>query len=159
MEIALRTAFMYLYTLGLVRLLGKRGMGELSPFDFVIIVSLGSAVGDPMFYADVPLLHGVIVVTVVVGLQRLVFRLTERSPAMEHLIESSPALLVEDGKIVQKTLDLEDLSERELFMYLRLEGVEQLGEVRLAYLEQNGRVSVYKADKSDGGRSVLPKTS
>ena len=48
-------------------MLGKRGMGELSPFELVIIVALGSAVGDPMFYADVPLVHGIIVITVVVA--------------------------------------------------------------------------------------------
>jgi uncharacterized membrane protein YcaP (DUF421 family) len=55
---------MYLYALLLVRLLGKRGMGQLAPFDFVIIIALGSAVGYPMFYPDVPVLHAMAAITV-----------------------------------------------------------------------------------------------
>ncbi|HEU4749789.1 MAG TPA: YetF domain-containing protein, partial [Acidimicrobiia bacterium] len=141
LEIALRTTVMYLYTLALVRLLGKRGMAQLSPFEMVIIVALGSAIGDPMFYADVPLIHGIIVVTVVVGLERLIVRLTENNQWLERVVESTPVLLVADGEIVRAALDDEDLSEAELFMALRQNGIEQLGEVRLAYLEPNGHLS------------------
>jgi uncharacterized membrane protein YcaP (DUF421 family) len=156
LEIALRTTVMYLYTLALVRLLGKRGMAQLSPFEMVIIVALGSAVGDPMFYADVPLIHGIIVVTVVVGLERLIVRLTENNQWLERVVESTPVLLVADGEIVRAALDDEDLSEAELFMALRQNGIEQLGEVRLAYLEPNGHLSVYRTEKSRTGMSVLP---
>jgi uncharacterized membrane protein YcaP (DUF421 family) len=147
---------MYLYTLVLVRLLGKRSMAQLSPFEVVIIVALGSAVGDPMFYADVPLIHGIIVVTVVVGLERLIVRLTENNQWLERVVESAPVLLVADGEIVGAALDHEDLSEAELFMALRQNGIEQLGEVRLAYLEPNGHLSVYRTEKSRTGKSVLP---
>lgn len=159
LEIAFRTAFMYLYTLALVRLLGKRGMGQLSPFEMVIIVALGSAVGDPMFYADVPLFHGVIVVTVVVALERVLVRLTERNRMLERLIESSPVLLVTDGEIDMGALDREDLSLAELYMSLREHGIEHLGEVRRAYLEPNGKVSVYRNGLARLGKSVLPATT
>lgn len=70
LEVAFRTGFMFAYTIILVRLLGKRGIGQLSPFELVIIIALGSAVGDPMFYPDVPLFHAMVVVTVIVLLQR-----------------------------------------------------------------------------------------
>ena len=156
LEIALRTTIMYLYTLALVRILGKRSMAQLSPFEIVIIVALGSAVGDPMFYADVPLIHGMIVVTVVVALERLIVRLTENDTRLERVVESSPVLLVSEGEIVHDALDQEDLSEAELFMALRQNGIEQLGEVRLAFLEPNGHVSVYRTDGPPSGRSVLP---
>jgi uncharacterized membrane protein YcaP (DUF421 family) len=147
---------MYLYTLVLVRLLGKRGMAQLSPFEMVIIVALGSAVGDPMFYADVPLIHGMIVITVVVILERLIVRLTEHNRWLERVVESMPILLVADGQIRHEALEAEDLSEAELFMALRQNGVEQLGEVRLAYLEPSGQVSVFKSEQAPSGRSVLP---
>lgn len=156
LEIALRTTVMYVYTLALVRILGKRGMAQLSPFEMVIIVALGSAVGDPMFYADVPLLHGMIVVTVVVALERALVRLTENNRLLERIVESSPILLVSDGEIVREALDKEDLSEAELFMSLRQQGIERLGEVRRAYLEPSGSVSVFKTEKGASGRSVLP---
>ena len=158
LEIALRTTVMYLYTLALVRLLGKRGMAQLSPFEMVIIVALGSAVGDPMFYADVPLIHGMIVITVVVALERLIVRMTEHNQWLEQVVESKPILLVADGQVHYEALEAEDLSEAELFMALRQNGVEQLGEVRLAYLEPNGHVSVFKTEQARTGKSVLPAT-
>lgn len=156
LQIVIRTTFMYLYTLALVRLLGKRGMGQLSPFEMVIIVALGSAVGDPMFYDNVPLLHGMAVVTVVVALERLLVVLTQRNRRLERLIESSPVLLVTDGAIDQEAMNQEELSEGELFMSLREASIEQLGEVRLAYLEPNGKVSVFRSEEPQRGRSVLP---
>lgn len=131
-------------------------MGELSPFDLVIIVALGSAVGDPMFYADVPLVHGMIVIAVVVALQRFLVRLTQKNPTIERLVESAPVLLVADGEVMSAALDDEELSEAELFMYLRMAEIENLGQVRLAFIEQNGHVTVFRTEDGDTGRSVLP---
>lgn len=157
LEIVIRTSFMYMYTLTLVRFLGKRGMGQLSPFEMVIIVALGSAVGDPMFTEELPLIDGVVVITVVVVLQRLLVKLTERNRRLERLIESTPVLLVRDGEIDSQSMDEEEISEAELFMALREAGIEHLGEIRFAFLEPNGRVSVFRADRARAdGRSVLP---
>ncbi len=157
LEIVLRTAVMYLYTLALVRVLGKRGLGQLSPFELVIIVALGSAVGDPMFYVDVPIVHGIIVITAVVALERTLVKFTERNKRVERLIESIPVLLVRDGVLLAEALDQEDLSQSEVFMGLREKGVEFLGEVRRAYLEPSGHISVFK-EKSPAamGASILP---
>ena len=158
LEIVLRTVVMYAYTLALIRVLGKRGMGQLSPFEFVIIVALGSAVGDPMFYTDVPIAHGLIVITVVVGLQRALVKATERNPRIERVIESAPVLLVENGRLLSDGLDHENLSEAEVFIGLREQGVEHLGEVRLAYLEPSGKISVFREESpADKGRSILPE--
>ena len=158
LEIVLRTVIMYTYTLAVVRILGKRGLGHLSPFELVIIVALGSAVGDPMFYADVPLAHGIIVITVVVALQRVLQELTERSPRVEAILESKARLLVNAGVVDEEALEREDLSETELFSALREREVEHLGEVRLAYLEPSGVITVFKVDDGGAirGRSVLP---
>lgn len=158
LEIALRTCLMYLYTLGVIRLLGKRGMGHLSPFESVIIVALGSAVGDPMFYADVPLLHGIVVITVVVLLQRLLELATEHSHETARVLEGTVRVLVVDGEVDRRALDEERLTETELFSALREHEVEHLGQVRRAYLEPSGSVTVFKAeaDREQDGRSVLP---
>jgi len=158
LEIVLRTVIMYSYTLAIVRVLGKRGLGHLSPFELVIIVALGSAVGDPMFYPDIPVLHGMIVITVVVGMQRLLEELTERSPQLETILESRVRRLVKDGVVDGQALEREDLSETELFSALRERQVEHLGQVRLAYLEPSGMITVFKVHDEDApkGRSVLP---
>lgn len=158
LEIVLRTAVMYVYTLGLVRVLGKRGLGQLAPFELVIIVALGSAVGDPMFYAEVPLLHGMIVITAVVALERALVKLTERHTAIERLVESEPVLMVRDGELLAEALDKEDMSQAEVFMELREKGIEFLGEVRRAYMEPSGRMSVFReSSPTDLGPSILPE--
>jgi uncharacterized membrane protein YcaP (DUF421 family) len=158
LEVVLRTVVMYSYTLAVVRILGKRGLGHLSPFELVIIVALGSAVGDPMFYADVPLLHGIIVITVVVALQRALEEITERSPGLEVVLESKARLLVNSGVVDMQAMEKEDLSETELFSALREREVEHLGQVRLAYLEPSGVITVFRTDDAvaQRGRSVLP---
>ncbi|MEX0863337.1 MAG: YetF domain-containing protein [Acidimicrobiia bacterium] len=158
-EIVIRTVVMYIYTLAIVRFIGKRGLGHLSPFELVIIVALGSAVGDPMLYADVALLHGFVVITVVVVLQRLLVKLTERSRPAEIILESKPRRLVAAGEVDSEALEKEELTEAELFTALRESGIENLGQVKLAYLEPSGTITVFKFDdtKVRPGRSVLPE--
>ena len=144
-EILFRTAVMYLYVLLVLRLLGKRGMGQLSPFEFTIIIALGSAVGDPMFYPEVPLLHCLAVVTVVVAMTRFVTYLSNRSEAVEDFLEGQPCSIVTDGELNLKAIDGERFSREELFMLLRERNVSQLGQVRQAYLEPSGAISAFRA--------------
>lgn len=86
-EIAVRTAVMYGYAFLLVRLSGTRTVGQLSLIELVLVIALGSAVGDPMFYPEVPLLHGLVVVTVVIGLNLTLNEVTGRSERVERLVE------------------------------------------------------------------------
>ena len=62
-EIIFRTVFMFCYTIANVRLMDKRSMGMLSSFEIIVIVALGSAVGDPMFYREIPLLYAMVVIS------------------------------------------------------------------------------------------------
>jgi uncharacterized membrane protein YcaP (DUF421 family) len=157
-EVIFRTAIMYLYTLLLVRLLGKRGLGQLSPFDFVIVIALGSAVGDPMFYDDVPVLHGMAVITVVVGLQRALGWISDHNDRARRFINSEPRRLVFQGVVDRRGLLDEQLESEELFAALRLQGVRQLGEVELAYIEPSGAVSVVRRDDADAGRPLVSRS-
>jgi uncharacterized membrane protein YcaP (DUF421 family) len=159
LEILLRTAVLFSYTLVLIRLVGKRGLGQLSPFELLIIVALGSAVGDPMFYPDVPVVSGLLVITAVVGLERFLVLITERNRTIERLAESSPVCVVADGRLVEEAVDKENLSKDEISMLLRLAGVENLGDVRRAFLEPTGKVSVFwYPARSGSGQSILPSS-
>lgn len=157
LEVAVRTLIMYLYTIGLVRLLGKRGMQPLAPFELVIIIALGSAVGDPMFYPDVPLVHAMIVVTIIVAMERLFAMAAERSNLVEHVLESRPTLVVSGGQLLEHNLRHESIARDELFSALRLAGIENLGQVRLAYMEPSGQVSVFRAEEPQDGLLILPE--
>jgi uncharacterized membrane protein YcaP (DUF421 family) len=155
-EIAFRTVAVFLYTLILLRWMGKRGMGSLTPFEFAIIVALGSAVGDPMFYDDVPLIHAMLVITLVVALQRAMALLSKSFRFAEKALSSSPRLLVHNGVVQADGLRREDMTHEELLEELRLKGVQQLGEVRSAYLEPSGDLSVLRFVEPVAGLSVEP---
>jgi uncharacterized membrane protein YcaP (DUF421 family) len=158
LEIVFRTTLLYLYTLLLLRLLGKRGVRQLTFFEFAIILALGSAVGDPMFYEDVPLLHGALVVTVIVLVQRAIVVITEKNKTLEVLFESSPRRLIKDGVLELKALAEEKLSKDEVFSRLRDAGLRHLGEVDRAYLEPSGNVSIWKTprDEIKQGLTLMP---
>jgi uncharacterized membrane protein YcaP (DUF421 family) len=142
-EIIFRTLVMYIYLLLLLRTLGARGIGQLSPFEFAIIIALGSAVGDAMFYLEIPLIQCLLVVTIVVLIQHAIVWVSNRNAQVEILLEGKPYTLIEDGILNMDNLHKTALSHDELFMEIRLAGVEQLGQVKSAYLEVNGKTSVF----------------
>jgi uncharacterized membrane protein YcaP (DUF421 family) len=144
LEIGVRTAIMYIAALLLGRFLGKRGLGQLSPFEYLLVIAAGSAVGDPMLYFDVPLLHGILVLAGLVLCEKALTALVERSKSAERFIESVPALLVRDGSVLETNLKREGLARDELYGKLRESGVSNLAQVRLAYLEPSGRFSVFR---------------
>jgi hypothetical protein len=137
-----------LYLLFLLRLLGKRSLAQFSLFEFVLIIALGSAVGDPMFYPDIPVLHGMVVITVVVVIERLLFWVTSRSHKLEDILEGTPQCLVVEGHFHLDGLKRSSLARNEIYMKLRLAGVEQLGQVKRSYLELNGEMSIFLFETS-----------
>ena len=143
LEVAFRTVFLYAYAILIVRLLGKRGISNLSPFEYVVVFAAGTATGEPMLYPEVPLLYGMVVLTVIVVSHRVVARLS-RNHQLELILEGKPTLIIRDGSIVEQAVADEHLAKEELLMELRLAGIENVGEVRRAYLEPSGRISIFK---------------
>lgn len=159
-EIAFRTTVMYLYTIFLARMVGHDAIGQIGPFEFVLVIAVGSAAGDPMFYPDVGLLQGIMVITVVVLLHRLTGALLNRSRRAERIVEGDPALVVENGRVREAALGSGGLSERELMALLRVEGIRDVGEIERAYFESNGRISVFRYPakaRTSKVRSTLPE--
>lgn len=148
-EVLLRTIVMYCYTLFLTRMVGNGGIGQIGPFEFVLVIAVGSSAGDPMFYPEVGLLTGIFVITVVIILHRLTGFIVCRFRGLEDVIEGSPLLVVTDGKICDERLGSGTLTERELLALLRLEGVRDTGEVSQAFFEPNGRLSVFRYPEAE----------
>lgn len=142
-ETALRTCVMFLVILLGLRLLGKRGIKQLSVFELGVIIGLGSAAGDPMFYKDVGLLPSILVFVIVVLLYRLITQLINRSRRIEQLVEGAPRMVVKDGRFIVENFRKEPIALDELFAQLRLNHIEHLGQVREATVETNGEVSLY----------------
>jgi len=158
-EVIFRAAVMFVMLLMLLRFAGKRGVKQLSIFEMVFIIALGSAVGDPMLYDNVGLLPGIIVVIVVIGLYRLITILVAKFKPLEHFIEGKPKLMIQNGEFLVDNLNKENLAQDEFFSELRLKSVEHLGQVKHSYLETTGEVSTFfKADEDVGyGLPILPE--
>ena len=120
------------------------------------MIALGSAVGDPMFYPDVPILHSLAVITTIVlfnkGLDMLIFR-SERA---EAVIEGSPFEIARDGMLDWAALHDRRMGQRELFQQFRVAGIRNIGEIDRAYLEANGSVSVFRRPRAKAGLPIVP---
>lgn len=148
-EVAFRSVIMFIVILAALRLTGKRGVKQLSVFETVIIIALGSAAGDPMFYEDVGLVPAILVFVIVILLYRFVTWLTGKSSWFERFIEGTSVCLITEGVFCFSSFKKEALAQDEFFTELRLKGIEHIGQVRYAYLEPSGEVSVYFYEDKD----------
>ena len=157
-EVALRTVVMFLILLLAMKISGKREVKQLSIFELILVIGLGSAAGDPMFYHDVPLLSAVVVFAVMMACYKFFTRLSDKKKVVREALEGKPVYVIENGCILVQNFDDEDLGLDELFTELRLGGIEHLGQVKTAILEHNGDVSIFrfKADDVKPGLPILP---
>lgn len=158
-EVVLRTVIMFVVVLLTLKFTGKRGVKQLSIFEVVIIISLGSAAGDPMFYEDVGLLPAITVFVVILLMYRSVTWLLGKSKRFENFIEGKIQCIIEDGQFSLHSFEKEDLAQDEFFAELRLRAIEHLGQVKNAYIETNGAISVffYKEEDIKYGLPLRPQ--
>ena len=157
-EVVARVLIAYLVVFTFLKVSGRRGVRQLSLFELVVILTLGSASGDVTFYDDVPVLPVIMVFVVLLTLYRLTTMLTAYSPRFSRLIQGDVITLINQGLYVLESLDHLNISEDEFYMELRQSGVEHLGQIRLALVEVDGQLSIYfyNDDEMRAGLSVLP---
>lgn len=157
-EVAIRTLVMFAIILVGLSILGKRGVKQLSVFELVVIIGLGSAAGDPMFYKDVGLIPALIVFIIIISLYSWVTHWVGRSKKIGRLVEGKPISLVEEGRFAIRNFSKEALGQDEFFAELRLKGVSHLGQVEHAIIETNGGISVffYPDEKVKYGLPIMP---
>ena len=140
-EIVFRTVVMFLILIVALKFLSKRGVKQLSVFELAILIALGSATGDPMFYKNIPITHGFVVIAVVIILYITITRFTAKSKKMEVLLEGKPTCLLNDGEINFESYKKIGLPHDKFFAELRIKSIDHLGQVRKAYLETSGEIS------------------
>jgi uncharacterized membrane protein YcaP (DUF421 family) len=152
-----RTTIMFLVILIGLRLLGKRGIHQLSVFELGVIIGLGSAAGDPMFYREVGILPSVVVFVVVISMYRLVTYLIGKSDRFEKLIEGKATYILRDG-VVLDTFKNQPLGHDEFLSTLRQNHVYHLGQVETVIIEGDGQLSIYyyPDDQVRYGLPILP---
>lgn len=155
-EIAVRTSIIYSYTLALIRWIGGRSVTQLSMVDLLLVIALGSAVGDATFYPDVPMLQAMLVITVIVCLNKLIDNLIERYDGAKRIIDGRTVVVVRDGRIDREGLVHRDISALELKSLLRLRGISNLGQVESAFHESGGGLSVFHRGTPVPGLPIVP---
>jgi uncharacterized membrane protein YcaP (DUF421 family) len=141
-ELIVRGAIVYVFLIVMLRVTGKRQVGQLAPFDLVLLLVLSNAVQNSMNGGDNSLVGGLLSAATLVMLNYFVGWLTNRSRKMEALIEGRPQVLVHDGKLFEDVMENAKLTHHELNSALRHSGCLTIEEVRLAVLENNGGISV-----------------
>lgn len=141
-EFILRGIIIYVLVLALLRVTGKRQVGQLAPFDLVLLLLLSNSVQNSMNAGDNSVLGGAISAATLVGLNYLVGICTFRSKKLEALIEGRPQILIHNGHVDAAVMRAAQMSHHELEASLRRAGCLSAMEVKLAVLENNGDISV-----------------
>lgn len=157
-EVIFRSTIMFIVLLLTLKVAGKRGVRQLSVFETVIIIALGSAAGDPMFYEEVGIIPPITVFLVIILLYRLVTWLTGKSKRFEEFIEGKTECIISEGKFSIATFKKESLAQDEFFSELRMRSIEHLGQVENAFMETSGEISVfyYEDHEVQPGLPILP---
>lgn len=148
-EFVLRAVVVYVVVLVMIRLSGKRTVGQFTPFDLVVVVLLGTAVQNSLIGEDMSLLGGLILAATLISLNWLTGFLTARSPRADRLIEGSPVLLARNGELFSNVLLRQQISAREFETVMRQADCADIADVQLAILETNGRISVIRQKPAD----------
>jgi hypothetical protein len=156
LEIIARILIVYVYTLLLLRWIGSRTIAQLSTVEFLLVIALGSAVGDSMFYPEVPLLHALLVITAVIFINKAVDMALYRSDAMKVAIDGRAVEVVRNGRMSKEALADRNMSVSELQEMLRVHGITNLGEIGTAYIEASGQMSVFILAEPRLGLPLIP---
>lgn len=147
LEIILRTLFIYLVLLVGLRLTGKRQIGQMTPFDLVVLLLISNAVQNAMTGGDTTLLGGVAAASTLLIGNSILSYLRLKNAKIRVFSEGTPTVLVSGGKAMQENLKKEEIDAGELDAAIREHGVKNINEVDLAVLEIDGTISVVPLNK------------
>jgi len=153
-EKILRSVVIYVFILLAFRFTGKRQVGQLTPFDLVVLLIISNVVQNAVIGPDNSLGGGLLGAAVILGLNYVVVELTFRSKRLRRLIEATPTLLIHNGHILYANLRKERVTLDDLHAALRRNGIADAEHVRVAVLEENGGISVIP--HAAGGPSEFP---
>lgn len=143
-ELIVRGSVMYLFLFALFRIVVKRRIGAIGVADLLVLVIIADAAQNAMAGEYRTISDGMVLVTTIIAWNHLLDFLAWRFAAVRRLLEPSPLLLIDRGRVLRRHLRLEFVSEQELLAKLRENGVSDPAEVEKAYLESDGEVSVIR---------------
>ncbi len=160
----IRAVLMYLALIFVVRLMGKRQLGEMEPMEFVVTMLIANLAAVPMQQTGTPLLAGLIPILVVLSMELLLSVLSYHSVPIRRFLCGKPVILIENGRLLQQNMKKTRVHTDELTEYLRIQGITDLTQVQYAILETSGAISTFlypkfkPASAKDAGIQVGART-
>jgi uncharacterized membrane protein YcaP (DUF421 family) len=149
--IIVRGSIIYLSLFTLLRVVLKRESGQVSITDLLVIVLIADAAQNAMSNEYKSITAGVVLVATIIVWSYILDWLAFHVPFMERLLKPRSLPIIENGKMLRKTMRRELITEEELMMRIREEGVEDIAEVKAAFMESDGNLSVIKKDEAESG--------
>lgn len=141
-EFILRAVVVYVVVLGMVRLSGKRALGQITPFDVLLIVLLGNAVQNALLGTDTSLGGGLLLAATLILLNYGVGWVSTRNRRIERLVEGEPVVIARDGRLFDTVLRREQVTRADFEAAMRQQGCLGVEDVELALLEINGHITI-----------------
>lgn len=143
----IRTLILYTALIIVVRLMGKRQIGEMEPSEFVVAMLIADLASVPMQDAGIPLLSGLVPILTVLAMELILSCLSFKYVKFRRILCGKPVILIENGKIIYQNLEKTRVSVNELVEHLRENGTTDLSTVKFAILETNGKISALLCPK------------
>ncbi len=141
MDIVIRACVIFVFLLVLTRIIGRRELSTLAPFDLILLIIVGDAVQQGLTQDDYSMTGAIIAVGTIAVLQVVVSFTSFRIPRIRNLLEGHPIVIVQDGKPIDKNMRRERLTLEELMEEARQQQVASLDDIKWAVLEPSGNIS------------------
>lgn len=157
--VSIRTGILYLLVVITMRLMGKRQIGELQPYEFVITIMISDLASLPMQDSRLPLLQGIIPIITLLFLKTALTQIGLKFQWTRKFVDGEPCILIHNGKINYSTLKKQQLNIDELLEELRLANYFNLDEIQYAILENDGQMSILPVDYNSSQKSSVSNAS
>ena len=144
MDIVLRGIAIYVFIYVLTRVVGRRELSSLEPFDLILLIILGDSVQQGLTQDDYSVTGAMIAIATIVALQVSTSWLSFRFPRLRPVLDGEPIVVVEDGKPIERNLKRERLTIEELMEEARMQQIASMDEIQWAVLENSGTISFVK---------------
>jgi uncharacterized membrane protein YcaP (DUF421 family) len=141
MDIVIRAAVIFVFVYVLTRMLGRRELSSMEPFDLILLVLIGDLVQQGVTQSDYSVTGALLAVSTIALLTVLVSWTSFRFRRLRPILAGEPIVLIEDGEVIEKNLRRQRLTVEEIESEARIEQITSLGDVRWAILETNGQIS------------------
>lgn len=156
MDIVIRASVMFFALYLLVRVMGKRELAQMTPFELIVLVVLGDLVQQGVTHNDFSMTGAVLAISTMGFWALALSWVTFLSPKAEAALDGEPRVIVRDGQVVKENLHRDRLTHGEILSEMRLAGIAHLSDVAWAILEPKGKMSFIKREPS-GDQDVQPQ--